>query len=181
MSSGSDFKAVRLFCCSHLYLLLLLLPGTWKTSDVLFTEFCMTRWELWLHCLCTCAKFISVQVQKKTEKYAVLVLPTLHTLRRLSGPISPPVSVHVFRRTGWFGTVVEYGAERKISRHSVLSATVSIGVPQGVTLKIKYEPPRDMISHFAVCPCPSEWRSCLVACAAANTPSCICFNEAVAC
>ncbi|XP_061584619.1 dnaJ homolog subfamily C member 11-like [Cololabis saira] len=40
-------------------------------------------------------------------------------------------------KTGWFGTVVEYGAERKISRHSVLSATVSIGVPQGVTLKLK--------------------------------------------
>ncbi|CAG5982888.1 unnamed protein product [Menidia menidia] len=40
-------------------------------------------------------------------------------------------------KSGWFGTVVEYGAERKISRHSVLSATVSIGVPQGVTLKIK--------------------------------------------
>ncbi|XP_061641849.1 dnaJ homolog subfamily C member 11 isoform X2 [Phyllopteryx taeniolatus] len=40
-------------------------------------------------------------------------------------------------KTGWFGTVLEYGAERKISRHSVLSATVSVGVPQGVTLKIK--------------------------------------------
>uniref|UniRef100_A0A8C7Z847 DnaJ homolog subfamily C member 11 n=1 Tax=Oryzias sinensis TaxID=183150 RepID=A0A8C7Z847_9TELE len=40
-------------------------------------------------------------------------------------------------RTGWFGTVVEYGAERKISRHSVLSATVSMGVPQGVTLKLR--------------------------------------------
>ncbi|XP_075997243.1 dnaJ homolog subfamily C member 11-like [Genypterus blacodes] len=40
-------------------------------------------------------------------------------------------------KTGWFGTVVEYGAERKISRHSVLSATVSVGIPQGVTLKIK--------------------------------------------
>ncbi|XP_077581619.1 dnaJ homolog subfamily C member 11-like [Stigmatopora nigra] len=40
-------------------------------------------------------------------------------------------------KTGWFGTVLEYGAERKISRHSVLSATVSVGVPQGITLKIK--------------------------------------------
>uniref|UniRef100_A0A8C5A8R9 DnaJ homolog subfamily C member 11-like n=1 Tax=Gadus morhua TaxID=8049 RepID=A0A8C5A8R9_GADMO len=40
-------------------------------------------------------------------------------------------------KTGWFGTVVEYGAERKISRHSVLSATVSMGIPQGVTLKIR--------------------------------------------
>uniref|UniRef100_A0A8C9VRD5 DnaJ (Hsp40) homolog, subfamily C, member 11a n=1 Tax=Scleropages formosus TaxID=113540 RepID=A0A8C9VRD5_SCLFO len=41
-------------------------------------------------------------------------------------------------KSGFFGTVVEYGAERKISRHSVLGATVSIGVPQGVSLKIKY-------------------------------------------
>uniref|UniRef100_A0A8C7X1S5 DnaJ (Hsp40) homolog, subfamily C, member 11a n=1 Tax=Oryzias sinensis TaxID=183150 RepID=A0A8C7X1S5_9TELE len=40
-------------------------------------------------------------------------------------------------KSGFFGTVVEYGAERKISRHSVLGATVSVGVPQGVTLKIK--------------------------------------------
>lgn len=41
------------------------------------------------------------------------------------------------RRAGFFGTVVEYGAERKISRHSVLGAAVSIGVPQGVSLKVK--------------------------------------------
>ncbi|XP_031817421.1 dnaJ homolog subfamily C member 11 [Sarcophilus harrisii] len=40
-------------------------------------------------------------------------------------------------RAGFFGTVVEYGAERKISRHSILGATVSVGVPQGVSLKIK--------------------------------------------
>ncbi|KAM9298849.1 dnaJ homolog subfamily C member 11 [Gastrophryne carolinensis] len=40
-------------------------------------------------------------------------------------------------KAGVFGTLVEYGAERKISRHSVLGATVSIGVPQGVSLKVK--------------------------------------------
>lgn len=40
-------------------------------------------------------------------------------------------------KSGFFGTVVEYGAETKISRHSVLGATVSVGVPQGVSLKIK--------------------------------------------
>ncbi|XP_063072693.1 dnaJ homolog subfamily C member 11 [Engraulis encrasicolus] len=40
-------------------------------------------------------------------------------------------------KTGFFGTVVEYGAERKISQHSVLAGTVSIGVPQGVSLKIR--------------------------------------------
>uniref|UniRef100_A0A4W4EL50 DnaJ homolog subfamily C member 11 n=1 Tax=Electrophorus electricus TaxID=8005 RepID=A0A4W4EL50_ELEEL len=40
-------------------------------------------------------------------------------------------------KTGFFGMVMEYGAERQISRHSVLSATVSVGVPQGVSLKIR--------------------------------------------
>uniref|UniRef100_A0A7M4EX10 DnaJ homolog subfamily C member 11 n=1 Tax=Crocodylus porosus TaxID=8502 RepID=A0A7M4EX10_CROPO len=40
-------------------------------------------------------------------------------------------------KAGFFGTMVEYGAERKISRHSILGATVSVGVPQGVSLKIK--------------------------------------------
>ncbi|XP_074074676.1 dnaJ homolog subfamily C member 11 [Macrotis lagotis] len=40
-------------------------------------------------------------------------------------------------KAGFFGTVVEYGAERKISRHSILGATVSVGVPQGVSLKVK--------------------------------------------
>ncbi|KAG3282030.1 dnaJ homolog subfamily C member 11 [Ictidomys tridecemlineatus] len=40
-------------------------------------------------------------------------------------------------KAGFFGTVVEYGAERKISRHSVLGAAVSVGIPQGVSLKVK--------------------------------------------
>lgn len=40
-------------------------------------------------------------------------------------------------RAGTFGLIAEYGAEKKISRHSRLSATVSAGVPTGVTLKIK--------------------------------------------
>jgi len=57
-------------------------------------------------------------------------------------PVYLPTYLPVYLfRTGWFGTVVEYGAERKISRHSVLSATVSVGVPQGVTLKIRYGRP----------------------------------------
>ena len=38
-------------------------------------------------------------------------------------------------KASFFGTVME--AERKISRHSVLGAAVSVGVPQAVSLKIK--------------------------------------------
>lgn len=48
-----------------------------------------------------------------------------------------PPAVFCPHRAGFFGTIVEYGAERKISRHSVLGAAVSIGVPQGVSLKVK--------------------------------------------
>ncbi|XP_017881446.1 dnaJ homolog subfamily C member 11 [Ceratina calcarata] len=40
-------------------------------------------------------------------------------------------------KAGTFGLIVEYGAEKRISRHSRISATVSAGVPTGVTLKIK--------------------------------------------
>lgn len=40
-------------------------------------------------------------------------------------------------KAGTFGLVVEYGAEKKISRHTRLSATVSAGVPTGVMLKLK--------------------------------------------
>lgn len=75
---------------------------------------------------------------------------TYFTLKHLSSSVSRfcqqlSCLCSFFSRTGWFGTVVEYGAERKISRHSVLSATVSVGVPQGVTLKIKYWPTQNLI------------------------------------
>lgn len=56
---------------------------------------------------------------------------------RAWGPRALPAHCRRPRRAGFFGTVVEYGAERKISRHSVLGAAVSIGVPQGVSLKVK--------------------------------------------
>ncbi|CAL7942456.1 unnamed protein product [Xylocopa violacea] len=40
-------------------------------------------------------------------------------------------------KAGTFGVVVEYGAEKQVSQHSRLSATVSAGMLTGVTLKIK--------------------------------------------
>jgi len=42
-----------------------------------------------------------------------------------------------FFRTGVFGTILEYGAERKVSRHSQLAATISFGLPVGGVVKIK--------------------------------------------
>ncbi|XP_031556851.1 dnaJ homolog subfamily C member 11-like [Actinia tenebrosa] len=40
-------------------------------------------------------------------------------------------------KTGVFGSILEYGVETKISQHSHLGATISVGIPVGVTLKIK--------------------------------------------
>ncbi|XP_076652071.1 dnaJ homolog subfamily C member 11 isoform X2 [Halictus rubicundus] len=40
-------------------------------------------------------------------------------------------------RAGTFGVLLEYGAEKKVSRHSRLSAAVRVGVPTGVALRIK--------------------------------------------
>lgn len=78
-------------------------------------------------------------------------------------------------RTGWFGTVVEYGAERKISRHSVLSATVSIGVPQGVTLKIKYTgQTQNMTSFF----CVSLYDIMIIECVC-HVCACVCVSMQV--
>lgn len=40
-------------------------------------------------------------------------------------------------KAGTFGAILEYGAERKISQNSSLSASLGLGVPTGVQLKIK--------------------------------------------
>lgn len=40
-------------------------------------------------------------------------------------------------KAGTFGSVFEYGCEKKISRHSVVGAAVALGMPSGVTLKIR--------------------------------------------
>lgn len=40
-------------------------------------------------------------------------------------------------RFGTFGALVEYGAEKKVSQNSSVSAAVMVGVPTGVVLKLK--------------------------------------------
>ncbi len=40
-------------------------------------------------------------------------------------------------RVGLFGSIFEYGCDKKISRHSRVAAKVSIGIPSGVTLRLK--------------------------------------------
>ncbi|KAH8041726.1 hypothetical protein HPB51_017528 [Rhipicephalus microplus] len=40
-------------------------------------------------------------------------------------------------KIGTFGAIVEYGVEKKISQHNTIGATMVIGVPSGVTLKLR--------------------------------------------
>ena len=40
-------------------------------------------------------------------------------------------------RAGTFGCMVEYGAEHRVSKHSVVAAHVNIGVPLGVNVKLR--------------------------------------------
>ncbi|GAB6019049.1 hypothetical protein CHUAL_000676 [Chamberlinius hualienensis] len=40
-------------------------------------------------------------------------------------------------KVGTFGLLFEYGCEKKVSQHSIVGASMGIGVPVGVTLKIK--------------------------------------------
>ena len=43
----------------------------------------------------------------------------------------------IFCRFGTFGAMVEYGVDRKITEQSTLAATVAVGIPQGVVLRIR--------------------------------------------
>lgn len=40
-------------------------------------------------------------------------------------------------RAGTFGALLEYGAEKQVSKQSAVAASVVVGVPTGVTLKLK--------------------------------------------
>ena len=47
------------------------------------------------------------------------------------------LKLRVAGKIGTFGYMAEYGAEKKVSKYSSVVATVSLGVPSGVTLKLK--------------------------------------------
>ena len=42
-------------------------------------------------------------------------------------------------KLGTFGAILEYGVEKKVTKHSTLGATMVVGIPVGVTLRIKVQ------------------------------------------
>jgi DnaJ homolog subfamily C member 11 len=45
-------------------------------------------------------------------------------------------AIYLFRG-GTFGLQLEYGAEKKVSQYSTVSATMTVGIPMGVSLKMR--------------------------------------------
>nr|XP_002130372.1 dnaJ homolog subfamily C member 11 [Ciona intestinalis] len=71
---------------------------------------------------------------------AKLQLGIPHSFGMISAKYKMPdrtSSVKVALEAGTFGAIVEYGAEHQMSHNSIVSAHVRIGVPIGVTLKLR--------------------------------------------
>nr|CAG4644654.1 EOG090X03AJ [Leptodora kindtii] len=63
--------------------------------------------------------------------HSYLSLSYAYKFEKLEGRLRAAV------KAGTFGAMVEYGLERKVSEHSSLAVSMSVGVPTGVMLKIK--------------------------------------------
>ncbi|XP_058838201.1 dnaJ homolog subfamily C member 11 [Topomyia yanbarensis] len=86
---------------------------------------------------------MSTTIEHNTDKYhynlsATLGIPhcylTASYTRKL---VEQELKLRVALKGGTFGFLAEYGAEKKVSKYSSVVATVSVGVPTGVTLKVK--------------------------------------------
>ncbi|CAD7089065.1 unnamed protein product [Hermetia illucens] len=86
---------------------------------------------------------MSTVVEHNTEKHywnTTILLGIPHCY--LSASYTRKLAEHELKlrmagKVGTFGFVAEYGAEKKVSKYSSVVASVSLGVPTGVTLKIK--------------------------------------------
>lgn len=86
---------------------------------------------------------MSTVVEHNTDKHywnATVLIGIPHCY--LSASYTKKMAEHELKlrlagKVGTFGFIAEYGAEKKVSKYSSVVASVSLGVPTGVTLKIK--------------------------------------------
>uniref|UniRef100_T1IL79 J domain-containing protein n=1 Tax=Strigamia maritima TaxID=126957 RepID=T1IL79_STRMM len=64
-------------------------------------------------------------------------LPNTFLMASYARKVSEEFKIKGSVKAGTFGVLVEYGCEKKISRHSVVGASMIVGTPAGVNLKIK--------------------------------------------
>lgn len=86
---------------------------------------------------------MTTTIEHNTDRYnynlsATLGIPhcyiTASYTRKL---VEQQIKLRVALKGGTFGFLAEYGAEKKVSKYSSVVASVSCGVPTGVTLKVK--------------------------------------------
>ncbi|XP_033154567.1 dnaJ homolog subfamily C member 11 [Drosophila mauritiana] len=86
---------------------------------------------------------MSTQIDHSKETYSLsssLVIGTPHIYFGLSYTrkmMENELKLKLAAKVGTFGFMGEYGVEKKVSKYSSVTATVSIGVPSGVILKFK--------------------------------------------
>lgn len=86
---------------------------------------------------------MSTQLDRATEKSVIstsIVIGTPHiyfTLAYTRKMLQNELRLKSTLKVGTFGVIMEYGAEKNISKYSTILAAVSVGVPTGVILKIK--------------------------------------------
>ncbi|XP_052873163.1 dnaJ homolog subfamily C member 11 [Anopheles cruzii] len=86
---------------------------------------------------------MSTVVERNTEKYhynlnATLGIPHCYIAATYTRKlVEQGLKLRIAVKGGTFGVLSECGAEKKVSKYSAVSATVCVGVPSGVTLKIK--------------------------------------------
>ncbi|XP_055630743.1 dnaJ homolog subfamily C member 11 [Toxorhynchites rutilus septentrionalis] len=86
---------------------------------------------------------MSTSIEHNTDRYhynlsATLGIPHCYiTASYTRKMVEQEMKLRVALKGGTFGFLAEYGAEKKVSKYSSVMATVSMGVPTGVILKIK--------------------------------------------
>ncbi|XP_055596090.1 dnaJ homolog subfamily C member 11 [Uranotaenia lowii] len=86
---------------------------------------------------------MTTTVEHNTEHYhcnfsATLGIPHCYIAASYTRKlIEQELKLKIALKGGTFGFLAEYGAEKKVSKYSSVVASVSLGVPSGVTLKIK--------------------------------------------
>ncbi|XP_030558496.1 dnaJ homolog subfamily C member 11 [Drosophila novamexicana] len=86
---------------------------------------------------------MSTQIDHSNDQHAIstsFVIGTPHVYFGLSYTrkmLENELKLKLATKVGTFGFVGEYGVEKKVSKYSSVIATVSVGVPSGVILKLK--------------------------------------------
>lgn len=140
---GSRTLTQRIFCNGGLTLSFrpnMILPGFVGTTAIQLDKYTVG----YLTYNAGLQSSLATVVERNTEKYhcnVTVLIGIPHCYFSLGYMRKFPqheMKLRASAKIGTFGFSTEYGAEKKVSKYSSLVASVMVGVPSGVTLKLKY-------------------------------------------